>query len=93
MFSLGIVMPLPFSYLLLVIVQDEWRYLIAGGISKAADIPNPSPDWISSRIWGDVLSLSAVEKFEPIVHTFSENVEGYKVSSLCFAAHFVFLRI
>lgn len=65
--------------LYMVNFQEEWRFLIAGGISKAKDLTNPAPDWISSRIWFDVLTLTAVEKFEPIVDTFADNVEGYKV--------------
>ena len=40
--------------------QDEWRWLLAGGTTTPEKIPNPSPDWISERSWGDILMLAAL---------------------------------
>ncbi|KAF6028262.1 hypothetical protein EB796_013428 [Bugula neritina] len=61
-----------------LIKPDEWRFLIAGGPPKAVEFANPSPDWISSRIWFDILSLTGLETFLPVVETFAEFVDGYK---------------
>ena len=59
-------------------LQDEWRYLLAGGTHKPKDLPNPAPDWMSERAWGDILSLPALKKFTTFADSFSELKEGYK---------------
>lgn len=38
----------------------EWKWLLAGGTYVPDDLPNPSPDWISDRSWGDILMLAAL---------------------------------
>jgi len=48
------------------------------------EFANPSPDWISSRIWFDILSLTGLETFLPVVETFAEFVDGYKVFVVSF---------
>ena len=58
--------------------QDEYRYLLAGGTQKAADLPNPSPKWLSDRAWGDILTLSALENFQSFAADFSNHLNRYK---------------
>jgi len=43
-----------------LIDPDEWRWLLAGGTVVPEKLPNPSPDWISDRSWGDFLMLAAL---------------------------------
>ncbi|XP_019627758.1 PREDICTED: dynein heavy chain 1, axonemal-like isoform X2 [Branchiostoma belcheri] len=40
--------------------MDEWRYLLAGGTMVPKELPNPAPHWLSSRSWGDILTLQAL---------------------------------
>ena len=58
--------------------QHEWRYLLAGGTVKPRDLPNPAPDWLSERSWGDVLTLAALPKFTDFAEDFSNHLPGFK---------------
>ncbi|XP_074644244.1 dynein axonemal heavy chain 1-like [Tubulanus polymorphus] len=58
--------------------MDEWRFLLAGGTSKPKEIENPAPDWVSDRIWGDILTLGALDAFSEFPEDFQNNVEGFK---------------
>ncbi|KAA0196090.1 Dynein heavy chain 1 axonemal [Fasciolopsis buskii] len=59
--------------------MDEYRYLLAGGTSKPRDLPNPAPEWISDRMWGDVLTLNALPSFSGIPESIADNRDGFKV--------------
>ncbi|XP_076826201.1 dynein axonemal heavy chain 1-like isoform X3 [Clavelina lepadiformis] len=58
--------------------QDEWRWLLAGGTTTPEKIPNPSPDWISERSWGDILMLAALPKFSEFAKDFKYHLEAFK---------------
>ena len=58
--------------------QDEWRYLLAGGTQKPKELPNPAPDWLSERSWGDVLTLAALDKFSDFAVDFSSHLQKFK---------------
>ncbi|KAF6774187.1 hypothetical protein AHF37_07990 [Paragonimus kellicotti] len=69
----------PSSPLIFVLSQDEYRYLLAGGTTKPREVPNPAPEWISDRMWGDVLTLTALPKFATLPESITENRDGFKV--------------
>lgn len=52
---------------------------MAGGTSKPRDLPNPAPEWISDRMWGDVLTLNALPSFSGIPESIADNRDGFKV--------------
>ena len=58
--------------------QDEWRYLISGGTVIPDTLDNPAPDWISERMWMDILTLPALPKYSSFAREFSELLEGFK---------------
>ena len=58
--------------------QHEWRYLLAGGTVKPRDLPNPAPDWLSERSWGEILTLAALPKFADFAEDFSNHLPGFK---------------
>ena len=58
--------------------MDEWRYLLAGGTTKPKELPNPAPDWLSERSWGDILTLAALPTFVDIAEDFGSHVAEYK---------------
>lgn len=32
--------------------DDEWRFLLTGGVGATPDKPNPAPEWMGEKIWG-----------------------------------------
>jgi len=75
---------------------------LAGGTQKPKDLPNPAPDWLSERSWGDILTLAALDKFSDFAVDFPKHHEKFKeifdsadpqrfVASLC--SYFLNLRL
>ena len=62
----------------LVLYQNEWRHLIAGGAQPSKKLPNPASDWLSDRSWSEVLSLTTLDCFAAIAREFTELQEGFK---------------
>lgn len=61
-----------------LLLQSEWRFLLAGGTSKPKDIPNPSSDWLNERSWNEILTLGAIPKFADFPEDFKNHLDGFK---------------
>ena len=61
-----------------LIDPEEWRFFISGGTKRGTELPNPSPDWLSDRGWGDCITLSALPAFQEITVDFKDHLDGYK---------------
>ncbi|CAH8652543.1 unnamed protein product [Schistosoma rodhaini] len=61
-----------------LIDSSEYRFLLAGGTHKIKELPNPAPEWISDRIWGDVLNLASLPKFTNLPESMTQNPDGFK---------------
>ena len=59
-------------------LQDEWRFLLAGGTIKPKEVNNPAPEWVSERSWGDILTLCALPKFADFADDFKNHIDGFK---------------
>ena len=59
-------------------IQDEWRFLISGGTVVPDKLDNPAPDWISERMWLDILTLPALANFTSFAKEFSQLLEEFK---------------
>ncbi len=62
----------------IAMLQNEWRHLIAGGTTTPKKLANPAPEWISERVWNDILTLPALPTFTKLAEEFSELTEGFK---------------
>ncbi|KAL3881803.1 hypothetical protein ACJMK2_028195, partial [Sinanodonta woodiana] len=58
--------------------MSEWRFLLAGGTIKPAELPNPAPEWLSVRSWNDILTLAALPTFAKFAEDFKNHLDGYK---------------
>jgi dynein heavy chain len=45
---------------------------------RPKNIENPSPDWISERSWGDLLTLESLKSFETFTEDFKNYLPEYK---------------
>lgn len=43
-----------------------------------AELPNPAPDWISERMWRDILTLPVLPSFAKMAEEFGTYLEEYK---------------
>jgi dynein heavy chain len=44
----------------------EWQFLISGQSVNPTDEPNPSPDWVITRVWNEICALDSVPIFKGI---------------------------
>ena len=51
---------------------------MAGGTVRPIEEANPCPEWISERIWGDILTLEAVPSFQGIAPDFKNRLADFK---------------
>ncbi|KAB0795153.1 hypothetical protein PPYR_11992 [Photinus pyralis] len=77
---------LMFSFLLCVkimllknkISEAEYAFLITGGVDLENLIPNPSPDWLSSKSWNEICRLDNVTVFGGLQHSFTKYPNEWK---------------
>ena len=62
----------------MIIFQDEWMHLLSGGSSIDNEMDNPSPDWISSRNWTEILMISSLATFSKFPASFFKHLAHYK---------------
>ena len=60
------------------ILQNEYRFFLAGGSIRPIEIANPAPEWITARIWSEILTLESLEPFKGIAQNFHTYLENYK---------------
>ncbi|XP_032895202.1 dynein heavy chain 3, axonemal-like [Amblyraja radiata] len=75
-----------FSFLLCVGIQrsrnlineDEWRFLLTGGV--ALDIPfvNPAPTWVKDKSWAEIVRLATLPAFSDLNNHFSSKLSEWK---------------
>eukprot|EP01028_Stygiella_incarcerata_P004265 TRINITY_DN1920_c0_g2_i1.p1 TRINITY_DN1920_c0_g2~~TRINITY_DN1920_c0_g2_i1.p1 ORF type:complete len:4143 (+),score=1128.32 TRINITY_DN1920_c0_g2_i1:148-12576(+) len=77
-----------FSFLMCVTImrqkgevhEDEWRFLLTGGIGmdSSDQPPNPAPAWLMDKSWGEILRLDAVPAMSGFRNFFENNVAMFK---------------
>ena len=43
------------------IEEDSWRFLLTGGVALENPNPNPFPQWLSDKSWGEVVRASELK--------------------------------
>jgi dynein heavy chain len=56
----------------------EWQFLISGQSVNPTDEPNPSPDWVITRVWNEICALDSVPIFKGIATGFKDNVAEWR---------------
>ncbi|XP_075130611.1 dynein axonemal heavy chain 3-like [Leptodactylus fuscus] len=75
-----------FSFLLCVGLQrnkglinnDEWHFLLTGGVALEIPHPNPAPVWLKDKSWGEILRLSTLPLFKGLDDHFCSKLTEWK---------------
>ncbi len=51
----------------------EFYFLLTGGVVVEHSFPNPAPEWISAKMWGEVVRLSEVKGFGGLRESVAKN--------------------
>ncbi len=46
------------------IVEDVWRFLLTGGVALENPHPNPFPQWLGEKSWGEIVRASDLESLK-----------------------------
>ncbi|XP_067861511.1 dynein axonemal heavy chain 3-like [Heptranchias perlo] len=75
-----------FSFLLCVGIQrsrnlvndDEWRFLLTGGVALEIPFVNPAPTWVKDKSWGEIVRLSTLPAFSELKNHFCSKLSEWK---------------
>ena len=77
---------LMFSLLLTIAIMQqkglidalEWRFLLAGPTDTNIAEPNPAPDWVTEKVWVELVNLASLPAFEGFTTAFADDVDHYR---------------
>ena len=58
--------------------EQEWRFLLTGGVALENKFPNPASGWLTDKSWAEIVRCSGLPSFQGILNHFTEHV------SFCF---------
>lgn len=84
--SLFEVHKLMFSFLLCIAIlqndgeidKAEWRLLLAGPMDTSLSLPKPDADWVTEKMWVEILNVSKLPAFDGFAAAFESNLPHYK---------------
>ena len=54
--------------------DQEWRFLVTGGIALDNPFPNPASSWLSDKSWGEIVRASDLPVFKGFMDDIREKV-------------------
>lgn len=58
--------------------QEEWKFLLTGGLGDADAGPNPESSWLPERAWKDLARVSKLPGFPGAPRSIKQQPEGWK---------------
>ncbi|KAJ8047551.1 Dynein heavy chain 3, axonemal [Holothuria leucospilota] len=58
--------------------ENEWKFLLTGGIALENPFPNPAPEWLPDKSWAEIVRVSELEAFDDFLLNFKNNLEDWK---------------
>ena len=54
--------------------DQEWRFLLTGGVALENPFPNPASDWLTDKSWSEIVRASDVPAFKGFMDHFQKKV-------------------
>ncbi|XP_076448252.1 dynein axonemal heavy chain 3-like [Babylonia areolata] len=75
-----------FSFLLCIglqkgrgeVVDQEWRFLLTGGVALENPFPNPASDWLTDKSWAEIVRCSQLPAFDGFMDNFQKQIADWK---------------
>lgn len=58
--------------------KEQYRFFLAGGAIRPVDVANPATEWITERIWSEILTLESLEQFKGFAQNFHTYLQDFK---------------
>ncbi|NWJ00116.1 DYH3 protein, partial [Crypturellus undulatus] len=60
-------------------IDDEvWRFLLTGGVALDNPHPNPAPEWLSDKSWGELVRASCLTNLQGLMEHVRENASKWQ---------------
>ncbi|PVD24892.1 hypothetical protein C0Q70_15382 [Pomacea canaliculata] len=60
------------------IVDEEWRFLLTGGVALENPFPNPAPSWLSDKSWAEIVRASQLSAFTGFMDHFQKAPDEWR---------------
>ena len=57
--------------------DEEWRFLLTGGVALDNKYRNPAPSWLLDKSWAEIVRCSNIAAFSGLRQHFEKNVRCY----------------
>ncbi|KAA0158934.1 hypothetical protein FNF31_05104 [Cafeteria roenbergensis] len=58
--------------------EAEWLFLLTGGVAMENPHPNPAPEWLTEKAWGELCRLESLSAFSGIRDHVAANASGWR---------------
>ncbi|XP_053383461.1 dynein axonemal heavy chain 3-like [Mercenaria mercenaria] len=58
--------------------EDIWRFLLTGGVALENPHPNPAPEWLSDKSWGEIVRASNLPSLKGLFEHVNEHIREWK---------------
>ena len=49
--------------------EESWRFLLTGGVALENPHPNPFPEWLSDKSWGEIVRASELPQLKGLMNS------------------------
>ncbi|XP_055958183.1 dynein axonemal heavy chain 3 [Patella vulgata] len=76
-----------FSFLLCIglekgrgdIDDQDWRFLLTGGVALENPFPNPAASWLADKSWAEIVRASSLPAFKGFMDHFQKQIDDWKM--------------
>ncbi|XP_040611383.1 dynein heavy chain 3, axonemal [Mesocricetus auratus] len=61
-----------------VVNEEVWYFLLTGGVALDNPFPNPAPEWLSEKSWGEVVRASSLPRLKGLMEDLVQNIDEWK---------------
>ncbi|XP_031243962.1 dynein heavy chain 3, axonemal [Mastomys coucha] len=58
--------------------EEVWYFLLTGGVALDNPFPNPAPEWLSEKSWGEIVRASSLPKLKGLMDDVTQNIKEWK---------------